>query len=197
MNAKRRSFGVSAGLLGALLALGSLTALAGDKDKIKDKDDSAEEITRSKNTLDRFKAADPGLDTHLTDAVAYAVFPQVGKGGLVVGAASGKGILFEKGVATGIAKMTQVSVGAQAGAQSYSELIIFKDASALGDFKRGQFAMSSDASAVAGGTGASATLKYTRGVAVMTMQKGGLMAEASVGGQKFKFEPFEKSESKM
>jgi len=171
--------------LGALVAL-STSAWAKDKDE-----NPTEEIASAKDTLERFKTDDTLLDKHLTNAVAYAVFPQVGKGGLVVGAAMGKGILFEKGVPTGYAKLTQVSVGALAGGQSYSEVIIFKDDAALNDFKRGHFAVASDASAVAGGAGASQSLKYTRGVAVMTMAKGGLMAEASIGGQKFKYIPFE------
>jgi lipid-binding SYLF domain-containing protein len=193
MNAKRGSFTVSAGLaLGTLLALGSMSALAKDTEEY-----DSEEITRAKNTLDTFKTTDASLKTHLSDAVGYAVFPQVGKGGLVIGAASGKGVLFEKGVATGITRITQVTVGAQAGGQSYSELIIFKSAEALNDFKRGQFAMSSDASAVAGAAGAAENLQYTRGVAVMTMAKGGLMAEASIGGQKFSYKPFEKTVPKM
>ena len=124
-------------------------------------------------------------------AAGYAVFPTIGKGGLVVGGAGGQGILFEKGMATGWTKMKQVSVGATVGGQSYAEVIIFKEQSALNDFKKGQFAVASDASAVAGGAGASQSLKYTRGIAVMTMAKGGLMAEASIGGQKFSFKEFE------
>lgn len=186
MFANSRRWRVSAVTLGALVAAVSVSAWARD-----DEDDPTADVSRAKTTLETFKENDGGLEVHLSDAVGYAVFPQIGKGGLVVGAAMGKGILFEKGVATGRVKLTQVNVGATVGGQSYSEVIIFKDASALADFKRGQFAVSSDASAVAGGAGASQSLKYTRGVAVMTMAKGGLMAEASVGGQKFSFKPFD------
>jgi lipid-binding SYLF domain-containing protein len=182
MNA--RGWRVSVIALGAL----ALGASAWAKEKA---EDPTEEISRAKHTMETFKADDPGLEVHLKGAAGYAVFPTIGKGGLVVGGAGGKGILFEKGMATGWTKMTQVSVGATVGGQSYSEVIIFKEQSALNDFKRGQFAVASDASAVAGGAGASQSLKYSRGVAVMTMAKGGLMAEASIGGQKFSFKEFE------
>lgn len=185
----------SAITLGAVVALVSVSAWAKDYEGGSNED--LADISRAKTTLETFKENDAGLDVHLRDAVGYAVFPQIGKGGLVVGAASGAGILFENGKATGKVRMTQVNVGATIGGQSYSEVIIFKDASALNDFKRGQFAVSSDASAVAGGTGASQSLKYTRGVAVMTMAKGGLMAEASIGGQKFTFKPFDQPTQKV
>lgn len=195
MFADSRRSRVASLTLGALVAMVSVSAWA--KDYEGDTNEDMADISRAKGTLEMFKADDAGLEIHLRDAVGYAVFPQVGKGGLVVGAAMGKGILFEKGTATGRVKLTQVNIGAQAGGQSYSEMIIFKDAAALNDFKRGQFAVSSDASAVAGGAGASQSLKYTRGVAVMTMAKGGLMAEASIGGQKFTFKAFDQPIQKV
>jgi hypothetical protein len=47
-------------------------------------------------------------------------------------------------------------------------------------------------SAVAVAAGASANAKYRQGVAVFTATRGGLMFEASVGGQKFSYEPLGK-----
>jgi lipid-binding SYLF domain-containing protein len=83
-----------------------------------------------------------------------------------------------------------VTVGAQVGGQEYSEVIFFQTPQVLADFKKGKSAFSAQASAVALTSGASANAKYQNGVAIFTATKGGLMAEASVGGQKFSFEPF-------
>jgi lipid-binding SYLF domain-containing protein len=137
----------------------------------------------------------------------YAVFPTIGKGGLVVGGAHGKGRVYEKGVHVGESSMTQLSVGFQAGGQAYSQIIFFQDARALGEFTSGTFEFGADigavaitaaASAHAGSTGAAAGAsggkkdaatagKYRKGVAVFTIAKGGAMYEASVAGQKFSY----------
>jgi lipid-binding SYLF domain-containing protein len=82
-----------------------------------------------------------------------------------------------------------VTVGAQIGGQAFSEVIFFETKEALEKFKKSEFAMSAQVSAVAAQDGASKNAKYVEGVMVFTKAKQGLMAEASVGGQKFKFEP--------
>ena len=92
----------------------------------------------------------------------------------------------------GNTSLAQVTVGLQLGGQSYSEIVFFETAAALTDFKKGNFALAAQVSAVAAAAGASANAKYRNGVAVFTVAKGGLMYEASVGGQKFKYEPFNK-----
>ena len=135
--------------------------------------------------------ADPGLSRFFDHAVGYAVFPTVVKGAVGVGGASGSGVVFEKGKAVGKAHLTQGTIGAQIGGQTYSEVIFFETASALTDFKKGALALAAQVSAVAA-SAASKDAKYQDGVAVFTHEKGGLMAEASVGGQKFRFEPFGK-----
>lgn len=146
----------------------------------------------AKQWLETYKKADPELSKTLADSAGYAVFPSVAKGGFGVGAASGKGVLFEKGVATGRVSLTQLTVGAQVGGQTYSELIVFEDAETLANFKRGNFALSAAASAIAAKEGASATARYEDGVQIYTIGRGGLMVEASVGGQKFSFTPYGK-----
>ena len=148
------------------------------------------EVKQARNTIAAFKAADPGLSRFFANAVGYAVFPTVKKGAIGIGGASGSGVLFEKGKATGKATLSQVTVGAQLGGQTYSEVIFFESAPALDDFKAGTMALAAQWSAVAASKGASDSAKYQNGVAVFTTGKGGLMFEASVGGQKFKFEPF-------
>ena len=136
-----------------------------------------------------FKNADSSMKLFFDKAYGYVVFPTVGKGGLIVGGAHGKGYVYEKGQLIGYASMTQVTVGAQVGGQSYREIIFFKDKPTLDDFKAGNFEFAAQASAVAVTEGASKDASYDRGAAVFTMPKGGLMAEATIGGQKFEFYP--------
>lgn len=142
--------------------------------------------------VEAFQRADSGLKNALQNAAGYAVFPNVGKGGLVLGGAHGNGLVFEKGKLIGRASLTQVTLGAQIGGQEFSELILFETPAALARFKESGFSMSAQVGAVAAAEGASQNAKYVEGVMVFTKAKQGLMAEASVGGQKFKFQPIEK-----
>lgn len=151
---------------------------------------AAEDLgTQARQTVANFVNTDPGLQTFIDKSAGYAVFPDVGKGGFIVGGARGKGVLFEKGVITGQTTMTQASIGAQAGGQSFAQIIFFQNAGAVSDFKDGKFALGADISAIAISQGASKSAKFSSGVAVFTMPKSGLMVQASVGGQKFSFEP--------
>lgn len=145
----------------------------------------------AQEALANFLKADSSLQTFLDQSAGYAIFPTVAKGGLVVGAAHGKGLVYEAGNLIGLASMTQASIGAQAGGQTFSELIVFEAPAALNEFKAGTFEMRAEVSAVAAAEGASKTARYRHGVAVFTMPKKGLMVQASVGGQKFKFEPLQ------
>lgn len=143
----------------------------------------------------------------------YAVFPTIGKGGLGVGGAFGEGRVYEGGKYIGDTKMTQVSIGFQAGGQGYSQIIFFEDQRAIDEFKAGNFEFGANVNAVvitaaasgtAGTTGTSAGAsagkkdaetagKYHKGMAVFQIVKGGLMYEASVAGQKFSYKPAGKS----
>ena len=140
-------------------------------------------------TITRFKQADSTIQAFFYKAYGYVVFPSIGKGGFIVGGGRGHGHVYKKGGFIGYATMTQVTVGAQVGGQSYSEIIFFKDKAALDHFKEGNLQFSAQASAVAATEGASKDTSYDNGVAVFTMPRGGLMAEASIGGQNFKFTP--------
>ena len=142
--------------------------------------------------IESFKKADAGLADLFKKAVGYAVFPSVGKGGLVVGGAHGHGYVYEAGKLIGYTSITQVTVGAQVGGQEYSQVIFFETKEVLAKFKQGGYSMNAQVSAVVAAEGASKNAKYVDGVMVFTKAKQGLMAEASVGGQKFKFEPVEK-----
>ena len=132
--------------------------------------------------------SDPTLTMWFETAYAYAVFPKVGKGGFIVGGAHGKGLVIRGNTTMGHTSLSQVSVGAQIGGQVYAQYIMFKDETAFNHFTRGNFEMGAQVSAVAITLGASADARYDSGVAVFTLADGGLMLEASVGGQKFKYE---------
>jgi lipid-binding SYLF domain-containing protein len=140
-------------------------------------------------------------------AYGYALFPSVGKGGIGVGAAYGKGRVYEQGKVIGDTSVTQVSVGLQLGGQAYSQIIFFEDQRSLREFTSGNFEFGADASAVAitaaagaktstGGSSAGASGgrhdattvgKYYKGMATFTVAKGGLMYEAAINGQKFSY----------
>lgn len=120
-------------------------------------------------------------------AYGYVIFPNVGKGGVGVGGAAGNGAVYENNKLIGMAKLSQLSIGLQAGGQAYREVIFFESQKAMNRFKESKFEFSAQVSAVAVKAGASGNAKYTDGIMVFSMQKGGLMYEASVGGQKFKF----------
>lgn len=137
----------------------------------------------------RFKEKDPGLARVFATAHGYAVFPTVGKGGIGIGGARGKGYVYERGRLIGRSTLTQVTIGLQLGGQAYSEVVFLKDAAAMASFKSGKLKLDAQASAVALTARASADLAWRDGVAIVTMAKGGLMYEASVGGQKFSFTP--------
>jgi len=135
------------------------------------------------------KQRDPGVQAFFDNAAGYAVFPNVGKGGFMIGGAYGKGLVIVNEQVDGYTTMTQFTVGAQIGAQKYSLFIFFKDQVALEYFKRENFEFSAQATAVAVTAGAAANTSYDAGVAVFTITDGGLMAEATIGGQQFSYEP--------
>jgi lipid-binding SYLF domain-containing protein len=146
---------------------------------------------------------------YFSRSYGYALFPSVGSGAIGVGGAYGKGRVYAHGLYMGNTKMGQVSVGFQAGGKAYSEIIFFEDKRALEQFESGSFAFGADASVVAITAGANADAAtngasagasagprdattrgaYNNGMAVFTIAKGGLMAGASIAGQKFSYEP--------
>jgi len=136
-----------------------------------------------------FLNTDPAMSGLFASSAGYAIFPNIGKAGIAVGGAAGNGVVYQGETIIGSAKMKQLTVGFQLGAQKYREVIFFQDQSALNRFKENGFEFSAQASAVAVTKGASTNVKYREGVMVFTQEKGGLMYEASVGGQKFKFTP--------
>lgn len=162
-------------------------------------------------TIEAFKAA-PAPAKFMESAYGYAVFPTIGKGGIGIGGARGTGQVYRSNQVTGTATMTQLTIGLQLGGQAYSQIIFFENEAAYNAFTSGKFEFGAQASAVAitasaqaqagtAATGAGASsgedagaqsARYQNGMAVFTYAKGGLMYEASIGGQKFKFKPIAK-----
>lgn len=140
-------------------------------------------------TIKDFKAQDSSMAKLFDTAYGYAVFPEVAKGAAGIGGAHGRGQVFEQGRFIGYCDLSQATIGLQLGGQVYSELIFFQNKATLDEFKAGDLAFAAQASAVAAKAGASADADYQRGVIVFTMAKGGLMYEASIGGQSFDFVP--------
>jgi len=134
------------------------------------------------------KEKDPELVRWFDEAYAYAVFPKVGKGGIGIGGAHGKGIVIRGDTTVATTSLSQLTIGFQLGGQVYAEFVLFKDKTAFDHFARGNFEMGAQVSAVAVTLGASADANYDGGVAVFTIAEGGLMYQATVGGQKFKYE---------
>ena len=133
------------------------------------------------------KEKDETMTKWFSEAYAYAIYPKVGKGAIGIGGAHGKGIVIKGDSTIADTSLSQLTIGFQLGGQVYSEFIFFKDQTALDNFSRGNFEMSAQATAVAITAGASAETNYDSGVAVFTIAEGGLMYEASIGGQKFKY----------
>src|SRR5437867_4118790 len=138
-------------------------ALGGCSTEPKTTESRASLATASGSSIDRFYEADPGLRYEISQAAGYAIFPEIKKVGVGVGGAYGKGELYENGVKTGYCDVSAGSVGLQLGAEAYSELIIFKDRSALDKFKAGEFAFGANASAVAIKSGSAAAADYRDG----------------------------------
>lgn len=144
---------------------------------------------KAQEAIAEFKEKDPSIQRFFDAAAGYVVIPTVGKAGLGIGGARGKGVLYENDAVTAVVTLTQLSIGFQWGGQAYSEFIFFEDDATLENFKGGNYELAAQASAVAVTAGASADATFDGGMAIFTQAKGGLMYEASVGGQKFKVEP--------
>lgn len=189
---KTQTLRTQAGLTAVLaLIVGVLVALparAGSKEEKRSRQREALNA-EVQSTVELFKKADPDMKGFFEKAAGYAVFPRIAKGAAGIGAAHGSGLVFEKGMAVGSAKVTQVTIGFQLGGQVYAEVIFFENQDTLRSFQDSDLKFSAQVSAVAAAEGASKNAKYELGVAVFTLARGGLMYEASVGGQKFGYEP--------
>jgi lipid-binding SYLF domain-containing protein len=174
-------------VLGLLLGALTLTAPAGAQGGPSD-ERLASDV---QDALERFAEKDGSFNDTLKTLAGYVVFPEVSKGGFIVGGAGGRGEVYAGGKLIGHAKLSQGTVGAQVGGQKFAEVIFFKHKSAVKRFKKNRVELSAQATATAADKGAAAKAKYADGVAIFILPTAGLMAEASVGGQKLTFYPLE------
>lgn len=140
--------------------------------------------------MSKARTSNTSFDSIIRRAPGYAVFPSVGKGGAIAGGAYGRGIVYSNGTAVGYTDLSQATIGAQLGGQSYTQILVFESNNALDRFRQGNYEFSAQATAVALHSGEGANARFKDGVAVFTMDETGLMGEASVGGQKFSYQAF-------
>ena len=176
----------------SLLALVSLSLLAGCS-TAPDTEEGRENLHEEVNAaLNRFERADPELKDFLDRSIGYAMFPSVGKAGFGLGAAYGQGEAFENGERIGSAAIRQGSLGLQAGAQEFDELVVFGTREAMDKFKNEKLEFGANASAIVLKSGAAKAASFRDGVAVFTDPKGGAMVELSISGQQFTYRPLER-----
>lgn len=189
-------------LLTAISLLIAMPAFADKKDKAAKKEREFQEaVTKFKQSA--------SVSQYFQNAYGYALYPTIGKGGMGIGGSGGSGRVFAQGSQTGTSSVGGVSIGFQFGGQAYSQVIFFQNKAAYDKFTSGKFEFGAQAQAIAiqasagasagttgnnaeaSGTGSAGAAKgdYTNGMVVFTAAKGGLMYEASLGGQKYSFKP--------
>lgn len=171
------------------IALIAVAAISACSTAPKSKQGKADIEAEARSSLATARRQDPSLARLIDNSAGVAVFPSVGKGAAGVGGAYGKGVLFEGSRVTGYCDLSQATIGLQLGGQSYTQLLVFENQNSLSNFKGGNLRFAAQATAVAIKSGAGANAQFTDGVAVFTMDEAGLMFEASIGGQRFSFQP--------
>lgn len=175
------------GLLISVLVIAFLAACSTAPRTVDDRSDLRQDAA---SALSLARSTNASFDSLIANAPGYAVFPKVGKGGAVVGGAYGRGIVYANGVPVGYTDLSQASIGAQLGGQTYTQILVFESDYALNRFRQGNYEFNAQATAVALHSGQGANARFEDGVAVFTMAESGLMAEAAVGGQKFSYQAF-------
>jgi lipid-binding SYLF domain-containing protein len=165
-----------------MLVLGCNTApkTAAEKDQLR---------TDAQSTIHKMEGTDPSLRDLLNRSYGYVVFPSIGKGGLIVGGAFGRGVVYQGGSTIGTAELSQASIGAQLGGATFAEIVVFETREAMDKFRTGKFEFGADAQAVLLKSGAAGATSFRNGVAVIQMPQGGAMAGISLTGQKLKYFP--------
>ncbi len=184
---KRLSYNFYGGLLVLLLLPTSANLSAQDDDMIVDIDKREELKTDAVNAKKAFMEANPELESMLSGAAGYAIFPNVGKGAWILGGAAGNGVVYENNRVSGFAELRQIDIGFQFGGKAFRELIIFKTQQALDTFKEGNFEFGGSASAVIWDKGKGKAISFENGAGVAIMPKAVAMAGISIGGQEFDF----------
>ena len=174
----------------AAIALVALVTVAcgGSKDGAKDAQNAKVERNPDVNeTIARFKAKDPTIEGLFAKSAGYFIVPTVGEGAFILGGGHGTGEAFEGGAYIGQISVSEVSIGAQVGGQSYSELVFLEKAADVRKLKEGSFAFNAEITAIAADKGAAQSGTFKDGTMAFILPKKGLMASAAIGGQKISF----------
>ncbi len=148
------------------------------------------EADHARQSAESFRS-NSGLSRFFENAYGFVVFPDVYKGGfMMLGGGHGKGYVYEQNNLVGRSTITQLNIGPQFGGQSFSEIIFFKGKHDLDNFKEGNFELNAQVAAIIVTTGMATNTDYSNGVSVFVLPKAGVMAEATVGGQKFSYQPY-------
>ena len=145
--------------------------------------------TKVQSAISRFKEVDPSMQHWFDKSYAYAVYPEVVTAAVGLGGGHGNGEVFSQGRLIGYTDLSQGNIGLQLGGQKYSEIIFFENQEKLQEFQRGTFEFDARATAVAASNGAGAAADYAHGVLIFCLPESGLMAQAAIGGQKFRYTP--------
>ncbi len=175
------------GLLISVLGLAFLAACSTAPRTVDDRSDLRQDAA---SALSLATSSNQSFDAIIGNAPGYAVFPSVSKGAAGVGGAYGRGIVYMNGTPIGYTDLSQATIGAQLGGQTYTQFVVFESVEALNGFRQGNYEFSAQATAVALRSGRGTNAQFNEGVAVFTMDEKGLMFEAAVGGQKFSYEAF-------
>jgi len=176
-------------LLCGVLSFAIAAPACGGSQKDSNTPAAVERVEGIDDTIALFKQKDASIAQLFTSSAGYAVLPSVGKGALIVGGAHGDGEAFEGGAYAGKVSVSEVSVGAQIGGQSYAQVVFFETPAAFKRLKDNSFQFAAEVSAIGVDQGVAKNAKFKDGVATFVIPKQGLMASAAVGGQKLSFEP--------
>lgn len=152
-------------------------------------EDRNELVQEATTALSQMAAVDPGVDSLIRRGYGYAMFPELVKGGLVLGGGYGRGVVYEQGQHIGYASLAQGSFGLQAGGHTYRELIVFETKAALDRFRENRLDFTADAEAVLADGGATANAQFIDGIVVVIAPRSGAMAQAAIGGQQITYVP--------
>jgi lipid-binding SYLF domain-containing protein len=180
MIAEKRAIFVMALIMGLMAGCGTGSVSKEERDTL---------VKQAQASRQEWNKVDPQFEAFAKKGYGYAFFPEITKGGFVVGGARGQGVVYEKGQHIGYADLTQMSVGFQAGMQDYSQLIVFENQAAMDRFKRNEIDFGANASAIVADKGTAMNAQFVDGVAVFVRPTRGAMAEASLAGQQITYLP--------
>lgn len=189
---KKISYNLYSGIMALMLLFTSANLMAQDREMIVDKEKREVLKSDAEDAKAAFMEANSDLESTLSSAAGYAIFPNVGKGAWILGGAAGNGVVYENGQVSGYAELRQIDVGFQFGGKAFREMIVFKTQEALEKFKEGNFEFGGSASAVIWDKGKGKALTFENGAGVAIIPKAGAMVGISVGGQEFDYRPLDK-----